>query len=61
MLSQVLAALDQAMASEQQFMAEFVREDKFWKAAQAQARFEALAAFKKVLLTRKTWDDAPGP
>ena len=45
------------MASERQFMAEYLGRDELWKAAQAQARLQALAAFKQALLARTARDE----
>lgn len=60
-LSQIVALLEQAMASEQQFITQFLRREEFWRAAQAQARWQALAAFKEVLLTYKAKEKDADP
>lgn len=60
-LSQIVALLEQAMASERQFIAEFVRREELWRAAQAQARWQALAAFKEVLLAYKAREKDADP
>jgi len=48
----VLELIDWAMASERQWLAERVKREEYWRAAEAQARLRALQAFKQALLAR---------
>ena len=49
---QVLELIDSAMASEREWLAEQVKREEFWHAAEAQARLRALQALRQALLAR---------
>lgn len=51
-IAQVLELIDSAMTSERQWLAEQVKREEFWRAAEAQARLRALQALRQALLAR---------
>ncbi len=53
-VAEVLELIDSAMASERQWLAEQVRREEFWRAAEAQARLRALQALRQAILARLT-------
>lgn len=49
------------MSSEEEFVEEFVRKGELLSAAEAQARFRALDAFREAILTRLSLEKREGP
>lgn len=56
-LERVLELLGEAIRSEEGLLGECVRRKQYWRAAEANARLQALDGFRELLLARRRFED----